>query len=1436
MLRGPHGLFFKKEALPSLKLQVAFPNLPSQIHCVTARIDLFAPATITVFASGATSLDAEPPHAIFVQDPDSGTVTLIIVAADTAASFSASSLGGATVAASNNTLVITGLAAQVNAALQSLEVFEPAGATTDTISLTATEPGELAASTAIAVEVASTIGPAFAAPPESLALAAWTLDSIAGLVIGDPEVQSLLAAGEGAAETLQLTLSVASGVLLFPGYSALAGIHASGIGSNLVMLTFTADQLAAVNALLADLAFAGPAGVSGLAYGLRNVSGPLGSALTSGNIVLNVAGTAGAPQTIISGADTVILGTETPAGIITVTGVTSDIGGIAGTAAIAIAPDASFQMPYSTLNLGGTSYDDGLLAVLALNEAGTLVIDGSAVIGNVLNLGSAGIIDFTGTLVAVAQAQVAYQEGLSLAAGAVISGDGALVAGNFSNAGRIFGPGTILAAGGETLLIAAAEISGGANLQVGAGGVLELGPISPLYGVFDATPLTIDAGVALSFLAANGADQVSGALGDNLDERGGVIVINSPGLFSGTIVSFAPGDRLIFPGLTGLTLLSITSDSFVVAGVDGNGNTDEYTIDAAYPAGATPFVYADNEGDGEVGLRPANDEILLGAGLASNGEIMAQATVAQPIEGLNVLLRSWTTQSLTLTLSAADGILTDGTLAGAALTLTAVSPTALDDELANLTYTANANAVVDELQITAASGWLAGVSASIPIAITTTGTTNGFGDAGQIALFNADFTGLIAQDGAPGEIFITGTADFADVLNVEGIGGTGLRIDAGGVGVFDGAAIVALDANVTVGDAGGAGFLRIVTDEFGVAGNAVFGGASAAAGSGAEIAGRLSLSGAMLVGASAVTDIYLQGALTAASTTLGALGTLAASGDAQAAFGALNDAGVLILLDEATATATSAAIAGTLILDGASELTVQNAVSASSLVMIGPDARLSAAAFDQTGGSLRLIGELVAPSVTEAGLVTLAGGTIIATTITLEGDVLAGFGDIEATSGLASLALAGATIAVTGVMDIGANIAMSGASEILLGVSAALELDHSVAGGAVSFTGANAVLTIDDLQKFTSPVENMLAHDVIDLVGVAPGHVTFAGGSIVATDANNQVIGRFALSVAGGQPGVSIVSDGYGGALITLGDDMPCFARGTRVLTPSGYRPVEAFEPGDAVVTRDGVARPIRWIGRRTMDLDEQDDQPIRFAPGSIGRGVPARPVMLSHLHAVFLDGVLVPALHLVNGATIRRDVQGAVTYYHIELDRHDIVLAEGMPVETYLDNGNRGQLYEERGVRAHCATACARLVTGGAQLARIRRRLHNLALEAGYSLTYDAGLRGAAAATSLLPRIAMRRRRRIARFTLPAGAETLALAARAATPADTDPDSEDRRMLGVCLGRVTAGAGLGAGWLPRAAADEGQWMAGRAELTVPPGMRTITLELTAIAQTWRAP
>ncbi len=140
-----------------------------------------------------------------------------------------------------------------------------------------------------------------------------------------------------------------------------------------------------------------------------------------------------------------------------------------------------------------------------------------------------------------------------------------------------------------------------------------------------------------------------------------------------------------------------------------------------------------------------------------------------------------------------------------------------------------------------------------------------------------------------------------------------------------------------------------------------------------------------------------------------------------------------------------------------------------------------------------------------------------------------------------------------------------------------------------------------------------------------------------------------------------------------------CFAEGTRIATPAGAVAIEDLAEGDLVCTLSGAARPIRWVGRRSFDGTAYP-QPARIAPveiaaGAFGPGLPARALRLSPEHALFLDGAMVPVQHLVNGTTICQQPEAAITYYHIELPRHDVVLAEGLAAETYLDTGNRDAL-----------------------------------------------------------------------------------------------------------------------------------------------------------------
>ena len=158
------------------------------------------------------------------------------------------------------------------------------------------------------------------------------------------------------------------------------------------------------------------------------------------------------------------------------------------------------------------------------------------------------------------------------------------------------------------------------------------------------------------------------------------------------------------------------------------------------------------------------------------------------------------------------------------------------------------------------------------------------------------------------------------------------------------------------------------------------------------------------------------------------------------------------------------------------------------------------------------------------------------------------------------------------------------------------------------------------------------------------------------------------------------VSDGIAGSpttnTTTSMDIVPCFAAGTCIATPRGAIPVERLREGDTVLTISGKPQPIQWIGCRTLDCNRHMSpmrvKPIRIAPHAFGENRPRRALLLSPDHSVFVEDVFIPVRHLINGTTVTQTDVATVTYYHIELPRHDVVLAEGLPAETYLETGAR--------------------------------------------------------------------------------------------------------------------------------------------------------------------
>lgn len=155
---------------------------------------------------------------------------------------------------------------------------------------------------------------------------------------------------------------------------------------------------------------------------------------------------------------------------------------------------------------------------------------------------------------------------------------------------------------------------------------------------------------------------------------------------------------------------------------------------------------------------------------------------------------------------------------------------------------------------------------------------------------------------------------------------------------------------------------------------------------------------------------------------------------------------------------------------------------------------------------------------------------------------------------------------------------------------------------------------------------------------------------------------------------------------------VPCFAPGTGIATPEGERAVERLRAGDPVLTADGRTVPVKWIGRTTRNkifTPEDRLRPVRVAAGALGPGVPHTDLVLTADHALILDGLAINAGALVNGTTITVEPIAAldysVTYYHVETDGHDVILANGAPAETFIDYLGRKTFDNHAAFAASC-------------------------------------------------------------------------------------------------------------------------------------------------------
>lgn len=144
-----------------------------------------------------------------------------------------------------------------------------------------------------------------------------------------------------------------------------------------------------------------------------------------------------------------------------------------------------------------------------------------------------------------------------------------------------------------------------------------------------------------------------------------------------------------------------------------------------------------------------------------------------------------------------------------------------------------------------------------------------------------------------------------------------------------------------------------------------------------------------------------------------------------------------------------------------------------------------------------------------------------------------------------------------------------------------------------------------------------------------------------------------------------------------------CFLTGALVATPGAEVAVEALAIGDLVLTADGAAVPVKWIGRRQVAarFAPADRGPLVIARGALsgvfdGEVRPARDLKLTADHALRLGGVLVQAGALLNGTTVRRMTMAETgeryVLWHIETADHAVIVVDGCPAETFIDTVSR--------------------------------------------------------------------------------------------------------------------------------------------------------------------
>ncbi|RUT26059.1 hypothetical protein C0V97_08345 [Asaia sp. W19] len=380
-------------------------------------------------------------------------------------------------------------------------------------------------------------------------------------------------------------------------------------------------------------------------------------------------------------------------------------------------------------------------------------------------------------------------------------------------------------------------------------------------------------------------------------------------------------------------------------------------------------------------------------------------------------------------------------------------------------------------------------------------------------------------------------------------------------------------------------------------------------------------------------------------------------------------------------------------------------------------------------------------------------------------------------------------------------------------------------------------------------------------------YTTYGGNDTVTVLSGATISGpslsNTTLVVSSGASLIEPVNIGSGGAATIYGTAEACFLPGTMIATPMGEVAIETLAVGDEIITLEpgtgnAVTQRVTWVGKgRTITngsaYDDLAGYPVCVAKDAIATGVPHRDVYLTAEHCLYVDGHLVPVRTLVNGGSIYYDTSRTdYEYFHLATEKHSVILADGMPSETYRDTGNarafsqHGKLARLSYPQMSCSSLslCTDLAFLETLYNRISSRSGNQpSAQQARVLTNERDVRLITPSGQVVR--ALRASANHIVFRLPPQIQSVRIASNACRPCDAiGPFHDDRRQLGVLVGAITLfdasdmrsldahlGDEASRGWHESETADA-RWTDGYALIALPgstgDGERILSIEIRA--------